>query len=468
MGGVKHLAKNTGYLLVGQFSTKILSFFLVPLYTSVLTTEEYGTFDFIGTTVSLMIPLLTLNICDSALRFSIDKDSDKNEIFTISIYHFILSILLGIVLLVCNYIFNVVPIIKEYSLYTLLMYGTIALNGILNSFARGIDKMREVAISGIISSIVVIGLSIIFLLGFNMTLDGFFLANIIGGLVQCIYIFLATHSFNYFHTQIQNKKLHNEMIAYCKPMIVNNISWWVNNASSRYVIVWLCGLSSNGILSVAYKIPSILIMFQGIFNQAWSITATQEFDKDDKNHLFTNLYNSYNVLMVICCSFLIALSKPIASLLYADEFFEAWRYAPMLLISAVFGSLSGYLGGIFSAVKDTKVFAKTTVYGAIVNIVITLTLVPFCGIMGAVIASLVSYFVIWTNRVVNVKKHVNIKIDVIKDCLSYGILISQSVALLYLTGWLLIVCETLLVLGLVVINRRYLQIIMNKLYRFIK
>ena len=45
MSRIGYLAKNTGYLALGQLGTKILSFFLVPLYTYVLTTEEYGTYD---------------------------------------------------------------------------------------------------------------------------------------------------------------------------------------------------------------------------------------------------------------------------------------------------------------------------------------------------------------------------------------------------------------------------------------
>ena len=83
MKGLKNLAKNTGLLVIGQFGTKLLSFFLVPLYTYVLTTAEYGTFDLLTTTVSLLVPIFTLNICDSALRFPLDSKIDRIEIFSI-------------------------------------------------------------------------------------------------------------------------------------------------------------------------------------------------------------------------------------------------------------------------------------------------------------------------------------------------------------------------------------------------
>ena len=59
-------------------------------------------------------------------------------------------------------------------------------------------------------------------------------------------------------------------------MGLGNIGWWINNVSDRYIVTWICGLAANGVYSVAYKIPSLLSMFQQIFNQAsmnmWGLT----------------------------------------------------------------------------------------------------------------------------------------------------------------------------------------------------
>ena len=41
------LLKNTVIIMLGNFGTKLISFLLLPLYTSILSTEEYGTYDFI-------------------------------------------------------------------------------------------------------------------------------------------------------------------------------------------------------------------------------------------------------------------------------------------------------------------------------------------------------------------------------------------------------------------------------------
>ena len=71
-GKYKYLAKNIGLLTLSNFATKLLSFFLVPLYTSILTTADYGTYDLFNTTVGVLLPILTLNVQEGVIRFAMD------------------------------------------------------------------------------------------------------------------------------------------------------------------------------------------------------------------------------------------------------------------------------------------------------------------------------------------------------------------------------------------------------------
>lgn len=68
MGKYKYLAKNIGLLAVSNFTTKILTFFLVPLYTAVLSTTDYGIYDLFFTTIGVLLPIVTLNIQEGVLR----------------------------------------------------------------------------------------------------------------------------------------------------------------------------------------------------------------------------------------------------------------------------------------------------------------------------------------------------------------------------------------------------------------
>ena len=464
MKEVKDLAKNTGLLAVGQFGTKLLSFFLVPLYTYVLSTGEYGTYDLISTTVSLLVPILSLNICDSALRFPLDKNADKSQIFSISIFHFFASLLFGLILIGINYLFDFISVVNEYPVLFLLMFASTAINGIMNCFVRGIDRIKDIAISGVLSSAVTIALNLLFLLPLHMGLVGFFLATILGSLSQSLYLFIVIRAWRYLKFKSLDKKLHKEMTDFSKPLILNNISWWVNGASNRYIIIWFCGIAANGIYSVSYKIPSILVMFQGIFSQAWTLSAVSGYDKDDKNGFFTKMYQCYNLCIVIVCSILIVLSRVLALFLYSNEFYNAWKYVPFLLISSVFGALSGYIGGIYAATKDTKLFARTSIYGAVANLLLTLVLVLQIGVMGAAIAAPVSYCLIWYLRVQSINKYINMRISLVKDTIGYVILCLQTGLLFVLDdSFIFFLLQLVLFAFIILLNKNLLSIILNKI-----
>lgn len=469
MNGSKYLAKNMGLMTISQFGTKLLSFFLVPLYTNVLSTAEYGTYDLFNSTVSLMIPILTLNICDSSLRFSIDNENDNKDVFSISIFHFFVSVLIIAGIIVLNKWLNVIPMINDYAQLFFWLFCATALNGILTYFARGIDCVKEVAISGIISSLLMLSLNILFLLPMHMGLLGYFLANIIAIMGQTIYLCVAIKGWKYCKVNKFNSRLHKNMLKYSEPMIVNNIAWWINNVSDRYIVTWFCGIAANGIYSVSYKIPSILNIFQSIFNQAWTLSAVKDFDPEDKNNFFSTMYNIYNICMVIVCSFLILTSRIIAHLLYAKDFFEAWKCVPFLLIAVVFGASAGYLGGIFGAVKDTKVFAESTLVSACTNIILNFVLVSQIGTIGAAIATAIAYLLTWVIRIIKVRKYIALKLNIKKDFIAYFILVLQSLFLfVFSDGIIYYSIEGIFFILLILIYNREIKLIYRKTLNFLE
>lgn len=430
MNRYKYLFKNIGLLTISQFGTKLLSFFLVPLYTSVLTTAEYGTYDLINTTISLLIPILTLNIVEASLRFSIDKNCDKKAVFSISLSFVRKGTILILFFLLVNHIFSLIEFIDDYSLLFFLLFFSAALNGVITYFARGIDRMADVSISGILCSAVIIGLNILFLIPLKLGINGYILATIIGSLSQSLYLWVRLKAWNYVSWGDYDSKLKKSMLAYSKPLIVDSIAWWITGTSDRYIVAWMCGRAANGIYSVGYKIPSILNIFQTIFNQAWMLSAVKDIDLEDRNGFFSRMYNLYNFSMVLLCSGLIVVARFTARILYAKDFYEAWKYAPFLLMAIVFGSISGYITGVFSAVKKSEIIAQTTVVGAVSNLVMNIIFVSVSGAFGAAIATVISYAIVWGIRIVYLKRYMKIKLYLFRDVVSYLILTIQAILLL--------------------------------------
>lgn len=441
MNRYKYLFKNIGLLTISSFATKLLSFFLVPLYTNILTTTEYGTYDLFNTTVGVLLPILTLNVQDAVMRFVIDSKSNRKAIVSVAMKILLIANTIVAAGLIANSIFCMSTLVKEYAIFFFLMFLVQSLSGVITYYVRGIDKIADLSISSVLVSVFTISCNVIFLAVFHWGLIGYFLANIIGPLAQCLYLIIRSDMIYVTDLRANFSEEKKAMLDYCKPMIANSVAWWINNTSDRYVVIFFCGLAENGVYSVASKIPSILNIFQSIFSQAWTLSAVRDFDPEDKNGFFANTYRIYNCLMVLICSAIIVGDKLLARFLYAKDFYVAWRYVPWLTIAIVFGALSGYIGGFFSAVKNSKIFAQSTVVGAISNIILNFIMTPFMGALGAAIATAVCYFVVWVIRYWHSKKFIKLKIRLRRDIITYSLLVVQSIVLLFKDGIMLYTIE---------------------------
>ena len=133
--------------------------------------------------------------------------------------------------------------------------------------------------------------------------------------------------------------------------------------------------------------------------------------------------------MTIVCSMIIVFDKILAKILYAQNFYDAWKYVPWLTIAILFGAMSGYIGGFFSAVKNSKVFAVSTVVGAISNVVLNIIFTPVIGPIGAAIATTICYGEVFFIRFFQSRKYIKLKINVVRDVCGYILLVIQAIAL---------------------------------------
>lgn len=463
-----YLLKNIGLLTISKFGSKILSFALVPIYTNILTTSEYGEFDLYYTTMYLLIPILTCQISESVLRFSLDKNENKSQVFSVGLVRFFKASILIIILALVNKYFNIITILNKYYILLILMTISEIFYSLISQFARGIDRIRAFAIAGIINSIVLFTSNILFLIYFRVGLNGYFISYILANIFPTVYLCFSLKIKKYIYFK-KNKELTSKMYKYSMPFIPNNLAWWINNASDRYIVTYLCGTMANGIYSVSYKIPSLLNVFQEIFSQAWTLSAIKEFDEEHKTDFFSKIYKIYNIGMVITCSLLIVFDKILARILFANDFYIAWEYAPYLMISVVFGALSGMFGGIFSAAKKSKVFAKTTIVGGILNIFFNIILVNKYGPIGAAISTLISYVFVWITRYIETMKIIKLEIDITKDFVVYILLLLQAILLkLSVSIFQLFLIELVLFILIIAIYGKELSYALDTMKRKIK
>ncbi len=465
MSRIKTLLSNTLIFTISEFASKLLAFFMLPVYTRVMTTEAFGTSDLINSTVGLLMPIFTLSVANAALRFAMSKDEDIKQVFSFGI-----KVILGGfgILLLAFPLFLQINIINDYLFLFYAVYITSALFNYLNQFARGINKIKLVGICGVLNTIIIIVSNIIMLVVFHMGVTGYLMSFILSSIIGSIVLFVGGGMYKCVTIQTSEKRLKKSILKYSIPFAPNSLSWWLNNTANRYVITAFCGVSQVGLFSAAARIPTILVTMQNIFLQAWLLSAISEYESEDKSEFFTKGYKILNVTMLLGCSALIALIKPISTFLLSAEFFIAWKYIPFLLISVVFGSLSGFLGSLYSASTETNMLFVTTLAGGIFSVGFNFLLVPSLGPLGASCASIIAYLVVWMMRLIDTKRFVELKINIVRDCLGYVLITAQAVVMIFLPGTICYISSALVFVVIILLNLVDLKFLHKMISGYVK
>ncbi len=402
----KYLLKNTILFSIGNFGSKIITFLLVPLYTNVLSTNEYGTVDLMTVLTTVLVPIITLNISEAVMRFSLDKDSNKNDILNIAIFICVISTILSLILIP---LFKCFDITCNYSIILSLYISSFSISTILICYLRGIEKLFDYSIISIVQTLIIASLNVLFLVKLGMGIKGYILAYTIAYAFTILLCIIRADLFKTITKISINKKLFKKMALYSIILIPNSLMWWIMNSLDRVMVTSMINIEANGIYAISYKIPTILITLTTIFNQAWMLSAIKEKDSTDKSEYTNSVYHFLSTFIIITAAFLLVILKPLLSVYVGKDFFESWKYVPPLLVGTVFITMGTFLSNEYTAHKDSMGFLKSSTIGAVINIILNFILIKYLGVLGAAIATCISYIVVHMFRVFDTKKYVKIK-----------------------------------------------------------
>ena len=234
-------------------------------------------------------------------------------------------------------------------------------------------------------------LNIIFLSRFQEKVEGYLWAYIIANCLTTVYALFKGNMKDIFQGFQIQRSLVKEMFRYSLGLMPNALMWWIMNSSDRIMITAFLGASANGLFAVAYKIPTLLTTIANTFTQAWSYSAIREAESDDKDDYSNKVYEGLVAVVLLLSCGMILFIKPFFRFYVEESYFVAWRYAPLLIISFVFITLSTFVGTTYIVYKDSKGFLKGAILGAVLNIVLNLILIPQIGINGAGVATAIGY-----------------------------------------------------------------------------
>lgn len=404
------LIKNTAIVTLGKICTQMISFFLLPLYTALLTTSEYGVVDLLNTLINLLVPILLIQVDQGVFRLIIDvrnQQKKENEYISAAWFFMLAQIVLYIIIFAFLYPF----INNEYKIFlgtNLVFY---MINTLLLQVSRGLGDNMTYAVGSFITGSFTVILNVIFIVGFKLGAYGMLSAGMIANICCAAYVFIKLKLYQRIKWKYYHKDKLKEMIAYSLPLVPNVISWWIVESSDRILISMFLGLNSNGIYSAANKFSAVIVMVYGVFNLTWTESAALNIESDDRDEFFSGIFKVILQIFGCICLGVIALMPFVFPLMINTKFADAYNQIPILMLGTFFNILIQFLGGIYVAKKLAKEIAKTSFLAAIINIVVNVVLIKFIGLFAASLSTLCAYFVLFIYRFVDSRKFVHLKVD---------------------------------------------------------
>ncbi|MBQ8903283.1 MAG: oligosaccharide flippase family protein, partial [Oscillospiraceae bacterium] len=347
MNRYKALAANTIILGLGQFGSKFLIILMMGFYQATLGTTGYGEINNIIDTATLLMSVATLSIGESIIRFGLDNAFDNRQVFSIGVR--VTGIGLAVILLfvpligLFSSIFPdnaVFALLSDYAWITVAYVVTGSLKSCCALFVRSIGHVKLYAVDGILTTVMNIIFNLILLLGFKMGNVGYLLSVILADICSIAFLTIMAKLWRYVIFTGINRDMIKSMMSFCLPMIPTAIMWWIINSSGSFFVSEFISFDASGIYKAAFKFPSMISIFSGIFSQAWNMSAITENNSKTIASFYTNVFNIFQSFVYVLAAGLMLVIRPAILIFCEPEFEIAYQYTPFLILSVSFTCFS--------------------------------------------------------------------------------------------------------------------------------
>lgn len=385
--------KNTAIYVVISFLQKAIGFFLLPLYTAVLSPTAYGTVNVVTTIVGLLSAICSLSLNGAASRFYFTYKSDPERIK--KIWGSCITFVVANSLVLCclfgflhRYLLDPLAGGIDFNPYILLGLIAIGLSPVyifFQSMLQTEQKGRSYGLNNLAAFLLNIGLTLFFVLVMKWSAAGILAANAITNLV--FFIYSGIRIFPHIRVGIDWKIL-KESLRYSLPLIPYNLAAFTAVTIDRLFLNNMRGTAEVGIYSVGYQFGNIMNVITAAVLQAYSPWF---FDHIEKGAPGREAIRRNVGMIVSVFAFLgvgITYASPLLMRFMVNaRFSDSWRVvAPLTTGYAFYGVYLLTCNGLFA--KKTYYLPLVTVLGALLNIGLNILIIPHLGMFGASLSSL--------------------------------------------------------------------------------
>lgn len=417
MNEYKSFVQRIGLVGISNLLISLSSLIFIPIITKNFSVADYGIWAQVNTTIALVPNIANLGLPYTMVRFlsaENDKSKIKESFYSMLAVVFASSIIISLIFIafqspIANSIFggnlNVLYIVAIISFFA-------CMNLMLISFFRTFQQIKRYSLFLILQSYIgVIISSYLALTGYNI--ETVILGLLVGYLA--VFIIMGLMIGGYLGLPITRFKNLKEELEFAIPTIPSNVSSWVVDSSDKYVIGIFLGSAAVGYYSPSYALGSILLMFLSPFALLLPTILPKYFEAGNLQQVNTFLKYSMKYFLIITIPAAVGLSilsKSLLMIISTPEIaINGYLVTPFVCLGAILMGIYGITNNILILEKKTKILGKIWILVGALNLIFNIVAVPFIGIIGAALVTLICYLIAFLITAYNSKKYLKLPFE---------------------------------------------------------
>ncbi len=372
---------------------KLKGIITLPLFVALLGAEGLGKYRLILTSVSILIPIISLNLSDGSALFFVNETDEKlikEKFYSIFFISNILLLFAGCIGLTISYLYYRDVFIDVFLGCALILAMLIHKFGIF--LPQVYQKTHFLVLINFLSEFLSIVAAIILILLTGMNYKAAIMGQAFVFSLISIFLFKIIYHNIGFISKIDFIFI-KKALRISIPLTPVFLSQWIMNSMDNYFIIYFYDATQVGIYSVSYSICNLIAGILAMINMVWPSTSVKLWNEDKVK--YRKIFNIFftNIYVVMGFVFLVFYLN---AYLFIDLFANDKFYAAAFILPAI--SLA-YIFMLLIKVCDCAIYANRNVkysfisfsVGAVINFILNFLFIPKWNIFGAAMSTLISY-----------------------------------------------------------------------------
>lgn len=381
---------------------KVAAIFLMPIYTNILTKEEYGMMALITSCSGVIGLVSNLNIHSGIARDYYEEGINRRALVSTGLFSILtISALVMIIMIVTKQFWmkNVLNISENYTLPFVVMLLSVPMDSLQLYFAiltRYKKKPVTYSIGMIISLILTIGISIYGVVILRSGIVSIFLGHLAGLFFLTLFFASVNRkliAFTFAYSYLKRALL------FSLPTLPAILAGWVDNSLGQVLIGKFCSMEELGVYSIAISLTSVFVLISTAFQNVWFPFLYENYHIPEFQEQIKKIFTAVSFALFIISSALSLFSNEIILLLSNSSYTDAGRYITVLVVPMCFYLMFPFASAGVTISRDTKFIGISYVIGGCINLSLLISFIKFIGVIAVPLclatSRIITYYILY-------------------------------------------------------------------------